>query len=127
MNKDYYINKLMIPKELEQIINKRELKGGKIIYVDKNIFSEDVSLMKIYSFKLEPDKLSQSNVNSSSNHSLLFDKYEKEKNNSRKSFYSDSSNNNIDYIKSDACLGNNLLIIFSIENNVIIFSRYLTR
>lgn len=125
MNKDYYINKLMIPKELEQIINKRELKGGKIIYVDKNIFSEDVSLMKIYSFKLEPDKLSQSNVNSSSNHSLLFDKYEKEKNNSRKSFYSDSSNNIIDYIKSDVCLGNNLIIIFSIVNNVIIFSRYL--
>jgi len=81
--------------------------------------------MKIYSFKLEPDKLSQSNVNSSSNHSLLFDKYEKEKNNSRKSFYSDSSNNIIDYIKSDVCLGNNLIIIFSIVNNVIIFSRYL--
>ena len=115
----------MTPEELDQIINNKELKGGKIIYVDKIIFSEDVSLKNIYSFKLESDKLSQSNVDSSSNHSILFDKYEKEKNNSIKSFYSESSNNKIDYVKSDVCLGNNLLIIFSIENNVIIFSRYL--
>lgn len=125
----------MTPDEIEQIMNSNSLIGGKIIYVDENIFSEKIfskkifsekTFPKVYSFKLESDKLTQYNISNSQNNTVLFDEYEKDNININKTIFSVISKNSsrINYIKSEVFVGIDLVIIFSIENKVIIFCRY---
>ena len=119
--------KLMTSDEFDQIINSKHIIGKKIIFVDKNIFSEKISF-NTYSFKLESDDPSQYNIYNlnSLSFSEIFRNFDDENMERSNQLYLNyiEKEKRIDFIESHLYLGKRLLIIFNIELNIIVICSY---
>ena len=119
--------KLMTSDEFDQIINSKHIIGKKIIFVDKNIFSEKISF-DTYSFKLESDDPSQYNIYNlnSLSFSEIFRNFDDENMERSNQLYLNyiEKEKRIDFIESHLYLGKRLLIIFNIELNIIVICSY---
>ena len=125
MKKFFRKEKLMTSDEFDQIINCNHLIGKKIIFVDKNIFSEKISF-NTYSFQLESDDPSQYNIYNlnSLSFSKLYRSFDDENMERSNELCLNYIEKRIDYIETHLYLGKRLLIIFNIELNIIIICSY---